>query len=104
MRACLNAGWAEPWFANPLKPDWQVCRLTAAGRTLAEAADEGADDGEDNGGDGEPPDPLEAAETVEDILDVLREETSLDDADDPAATLEPDPDPPADLDGEPKLF
>jgi len=37
VRACLKAGWAEPWFANPLKPDWLVCRLTAAGRcALAE--------------------------------------------------------------------
>lgn len=34
VRACLKAGWAAPWFENPLKPDWQVCRLTEAGRTL----------------------------------------------------------------------
>lgn len=34
VRACLKAGWAEPWFANPLKPDWLVCRLTDAGRRL----------------------------------------------------------------------
>ena len=32
VRACLDAGWAEPWFANPLKPDWLVCKLTEAGR------------------------------------------------------------------------
>ncbi len=32
VRACLDAGWATPWFANPLKPDWQVCRLTESGR------------------------------------------------------------------------
>lgn len=32
VRACLDAGWAEPWFANPLKPDWQVCKLTKSGR------------------------------------------------------------------------
>lgn len=32
VKACLKRGWAEPWFANPLKPDWQVCKLTAAGR------------------------------------------------------------------------
>ncbi len=32
IRACIAAGWAEPWFANPTKPDWLVCRLTAAGR------------------------------------------------------------------------
>jgi hypothetical protein len=34
---CIALGWAEPWFANPLKPDWQVCRLTDAGRTAASA-------------------------------------------------------------------
>ncbi|MFX6119252.1 hypothetical protein ABTE85_23575, partial [Acinetobacter baumannii] len=22
IRACIEAGWAEPWFANPTKPDW----------------------------------------------------------------------------------
>ena len=35
IRSCLDQGWCEPWFANPLKPDWLVCRLTAAGRSLA---------------------------------------------------------------------
>ena len=32
IRACIRAGWAEPWFANALKPDWLVCKLTEAGR------------------------------------------------------------------------
>ena len=32
VRACLDAGWAEPWFVNPLKPDWLVCKLTTNGR------------------------------------------------------------------------
>ena len=32
VRSCIDAGWAERWFANPLKPDWLVCRLTEAGR------------------------------------------------------------------------
>lgn len=32
VRACIDAGWAERWFDNPLKPDWLVCRLTDAGR------------------------------------------------------------------------
>jgi hypothetical protein len=27
-------GWAEPWFSNPLKPDWLVCKLTDTGRAL----------------------------------------------------------------------
>ncbi|MBA5777716.1 hypothetical protein H2509_11330 [Stappia sp. F7233] len=31
IRACIAAGWAEPWFSNPIKPDWLVCRLTEAG-------------------------------------------------------------------------
>jgi hypothetical protein len=34
IRACIKAGWSEPWFANPLKPDWLVCRLTNSGRTI----------------------------------------------------------------------
>ncbi len=34
VRACLERGWAEPWFENPLKPDWLVCKLTLAGRHL----------------------------------------------------------------------
>lgn len=31
IRACIDAGWAEPWFANPVKPDWLVCKLTDDG-------------------------------------------------------------------------
>jgi hypothetical protein len=34
VRKCLAHGWAEPWFSNPLKPDWIVCKLTDAGRRL----------------------------------------------------------------------
>jgi hypothetical protein len=34
IRSCIAAGWAEPWFANPLKPDWLVCKLTAKGRAV----------------------------------------------------------------------
>ncbi len=34
IRACLRAGWAEPWFENPIKPDWLVCKLTNAGRQV----------------------------------------------------------------------
>jgi hypothetical protein len=39
VKACLDAGWAEPWFANPVKPDWQICKLTDAGRALVAPAD-----------------------------------------------------------------
>ncbi len=31
----LQQGWAEPWFANPTKRDWLVCKLTTAGRQAA---------------------------------------------------------------------
>ena len=36
VRSCIANGWAKPWFANPLKPDWLVCKLTDAGRALFE--------------------------------------------------------------------
>lgn len=32
IQSCIQQGWAEPWFSNPLKPDWLVCRLTPTGR------------------------------------------------------------------------
>jgi hypothetical protein len=32
IEACIQQGWAEPWFQNPIKPDWLVCKLTEAGR------------------------------------------------------------------------
>ena len=31
VQACVAHGWAAPWFNNPVKPDWLVCRLTAQG-------------------------------------------------------------------------
>jgi hypothetical protein len=34
----MAAGWAEPWFSNPIKPDWLVCRLTEAGRAAVLSA------------------------------------------------------------------
>lgn len=34
VRSCIEQGWAEPWFNNPLKPDWLVCKLTVAGRDI----------------------------------------------------------------------
>ncbi len=34
IRSCIDQGWAEPWFANPIKPDWLVCKLTDTGREL----------------------------------------------------------------------
>ena len=32
VRACIAHGWAEPWFGNPLKPEWLICKLTDKGR------------------------------------------------------------------------
>ena len=32
VRACLGAGWAEPWRHTPIKPDWLICRITPQGR------------------------------------------------------------------------
>jgi hypothetical protein len=34
VHTCIEHGWAEPWFSNPLKPDWLVCKLTPAGRSI----------------------------------------------------------------------
>lgn len=34
IRACLKKGYAERWFANPMMPNWMVCRLTDLGRDL----------------------------------------------------------------------
>ena len=57
VRSCIDQGWAEPWFDNPLKPDWLVCRLTDAGRSLLTDSPE--------------PDPGEAANIV--ALDMHRD-------------------------------
>jgi hypothetical protein len=32
VNSCLKQGWVEPWFVNPIKPDWLVCKLTDSGR------------------------------------------------------------------------
>jgi len=42
IEACLAHGWAEPWFANPLKADWLVCKLTPEGYRALGAAPKGA--------------------------------------------------------------
>ncbi len=34
IHRCIESGWIEPWFANPVKPDWQICKLTEAGRRM----------------------------------------------------------------------
>jgi hypothetical protein len=35
IQACIDRGWAAPWFDNPIKRGWLVCRLTQAGRAAA---------------------------------------------------------------------
>ena len=34
IKSCIEKGWAEPWFSNPIKPNWLVCKLTEAGRKV----------------------------------------------------------------------
>ena len=34
VKSCIKQGWAEPWFKNPIKPDWLVCKLTESGRAI----------------------------------------------------------------------
>jgi len=36
VKSCIAKGWAEPWFDNPIKPDWVICKLTESGRHVAE--------------------------------------------------------------------
>jgi hypothetical protein len=39
IKKCIDVGWAEPWFANQMKPDWLVCKLTPTGREVASNTD-----------------------------------------------------------------
>ncbi|MFM2129198.1 MAG: hypothetical protein RL477_744 [Pseudomonadota bacterium] len=39
IRPCIEQGWAEPWFINPIKPDWLVCKLTERGREILALVD-----------------------------------------------------------------
>ena len=34
IKSCIRKGWAEPWFENPIKPDWLECKLTDKGRNI----------------------------------------------------------------------
>ncbi|MCZ4280101.1 hypothetical protein O4H49_04900 [Kiloniella laminariae] len=43
IKACITHGWAEPWFNNPLKPDWLVCKLTDNGRAACTKATHSSD-------------------------------------------------------------
>lgn len=44
IRICIERGWAEPWFNNPLKPDWLVCKITPEGRAVAAPQDSTAEE------------------------------------------------------------
>ena len=37
VKSCLKKGWVVPWFDNPLKPNWIVCKLTKIGEKVAAA-------------------------------------------------------------------
>ena len=51
IRSCIEQGWAEPWFKNPIKPDWLVCRLTDLGRLVADAGETAAEPEDDETND-----------------------------------------------------
>ncbi len=42
IKSCIRQGWAAPWIRNPVKRDWLVCKLTAAGRAVIRTAGEGS--------------------------------------------------------------
>lgn len=44
VRSCIDKGWAAPWFHNPLKPEWLVCKLTDAGRRVLAGAEHSRDE------------------------------------------------------------
>lgn len=44
IESCIANGWAERWFANPVKPDWLVCRLTVEGRRVLARGGAGAEE------------------------------------------------------------
>ena len=35
IKSCAERGWVEPWFNNPLKPNWVICKLTPLGKMVA---------------------------------------------------------------------
>jgi hypothetical protein len=47
IQTCIDRGWAEPWFSNPLAPDWLVCRLTQVGIAAARTRDAAVDTSDD---------------------------------------------------------
>ncbi len=32
IKSCIKAGFCQPWYRNPIKEDWLVCKLTDAGK------------------------------------------------------------------------
>jgi len=43
VRSCIDRGWAIPWFKNPMKPNWLVCKLTEEGRSIAASHSQAGD-------------------------------------------------------------
>ena len=39
IKSCMANGWAVPWFDNPIKKDWLVCKLTREGLVLLQSFD-----------------------------------------------------------------
>ena len=49
IQTCIAHGWAEPWYANPIKPNWLICRLTPKGyAALGEVAPSAAPKADQN--------------------------------------------------------
>ncbi len=40
IKSCVANGWAVPWFNNPIKKDWLVCKLTRKGLILLQRIDD----------------------------------------------------------------
>lgn len=36
IKSAVASGFAEPWFASPMRPQWTICRLTPKGRAFLE--------------------------------------------------------------------
>jgi len=32
VKTAIASGFAEPWFTNPMRPQWTICRLTRKGQ------------------------------------------------------------------------
>ena len=37
IKSCIEKGYAKPWFKNPIKPNWLICKLTDRGKDILKA-------------------------------------------------------------------